>query len=151
MVCSDGIFGERRRKGWELTADLAYLDYKGRFWLLEPGYVWDGPSYPDFLEWFVGKRNKEALLAASAFHDIMGPETSVFLPTERGHGITPKTVSISILEAAKLYRHMKRDWPDAEERAGVFSRIKQSIGLILFQRFFRLLNGGGDSVWRKCE
>ena len=135
--------GSRPRDGYELSSPLAYCDRYGRTWRLDPGYVWDGPSYPGLISWFVGKREKDALLAASAFHDLMGAPVTLEYPSGEY-----KEVKISIRTGARLYQDMIADWPDSSERPNALKRLKQRTGLLLGQRFFRLLSPGG--LWQKA-
>lgn len=170
-VWRDGLFGIIKKDGWELTGTLAYLDYRNHLWIQFAGYIWDGSSYPDFIEPVIGSRNLHALLAASAHHDDMGPDTLLYVVrpeqydylrvilAHRNEALTLEGLNdlrqirknVSILEGAKTYRRMIRDWPDPEQSISRIRRLLQSLGLVLFQRKFRLLSGGSNEKWKKVE
>lgn len=112
------------KNGYRLLEPLEYL-WNGEILILPEGYVWDGPSYPGLLERIVGRRDKEALLAASAMHDTL--TIRILSKTPSG----PTYRKFSIPDAAKLYKKMIREWPETE-----LSRHKsflQWIGLRIFQ------------------
>ena len=170
-VWRKGLFGRREKDGYELTRPLLYIDYKGRLWVFMPGYVWDGPSYPSFLSWLIGDPNLEALLAASALHDAMGPDTLIFhfkpneIETIRSitshnsadlvrnmlHDLKGERINVSIVEGARIYSHAKRDWPNRDESIGYIKRRMQTVGLLMFQRKFRLISGGKHEQWKKVS
>jgi len=125
------------RDGYQLVEPLEYQWKEDETFILQPGYVWDGPSYPGFLERIVGRRNKECLLAASAMHDSM--TVNILCKTPAG----PIYRKFSISAAARIYNRMINDWPNTK-----VSRLKQRlqyIGLRIFQRFSTRNDG---SVWK---
>jgi hypothetical protein len=159
-----------QRDGYRLTKDLFYLDRYGRIHFLAKGYVWDGPSYPNFLQRLLGRREKEALLIASAFHDafsnnyrllIWGEKAAHYLTAikqsaqfqEDFEAILKRQfltdyieVKITISHGARLYNHIKADHPERGETISGRRRFRQHLGLLLFQRSARLLTGSGDWV-----
>lgn len=135
------------RRGWMLTADLVYQDSRGRLHVLEAGYVWDGPSYPDWLRRIAGERSRPSLLAASAFHDAFGADYKVLYQSHGWH--TPQLYDPGIFVGALLYAEMIRSYPSTT--IGMAKRTRQVIGLLLGQRWFRLLSGGKHATWRKYE
>jgi hypothetical protein len=62
-------YGKKKAKGFELTKQLRWKEKAGVFYVLPIGYVWDGPSYMKILEHLLGKRDEDAIMASSAFHD----------------------------------------------------------------------------------
>lgn len=139
----------RPKPGKQLTAELAYRDSGGNIHILEAGYVWDMSSYPDLLEWLVGVKRLAALLAASAMHDAHGPKYKVLKMTENGHQLVE--ANYSIRKSAWLYLEMIRSWPEKDERINALQRAKQFLGLLIFQRAFRLFSGGKHATWRLYE
>ncbi|MCH8476282.1 MAG: DUF1353 domain-containing protein [Opitutales bacterium] len=128
----------RVKDGFKLKQPkLQYIDKHGRLWTLNRDYVWDGASYPGFLERFIGKKEKDAILAASAFHDIMMLELSLI-----DHKQRHITVNLSVLEAARLYKEMKRDWPYKDEKPNFLKRVVQKLGLIIFQPLYNFFTKG---------
>lgn len=137
--------------------------------MLKKGYVWDGPSYPDWAERIIGRREKEALLLASALHDAFGPSYKLLIFGEDAEhiisgfgsimsneevqsflieqwGVDGLKVPISIIHGATIYRHVKADHPDPEQTIGWRKRWKQNLGLLMFQRVGRLFSGTADWV-----
>lgn len=135
------FLGRKIKDGWELLEPLKYM-YKGEILFLPIGYVWDGSSYPRFIEWLVGRRNKESLLAASAMHDTLTYKIEAIVES----GIIYRTFSIG--EAAWMYKQMIAHWPDKEIIKR--KRILQWVGLLMFQRLGRITSP--EQRWRKyCE
>lgn len=170
LVRSRNRFGRysRPKRGWELLDYLIYMDEDDIVWVAEPGYVWDGSSYPDALNRFVGRREKEGLLAASAQHDQMvinSREMYMYALTnnldEWEEAIADKTISrfikfqplrhlrITIPHGARLYKHMTLDWANSDETISRSKAIKQFIGLLIFQPWYSIF--GGHSIWEKYE
>ena len=158
----------RPKRGWELLDYLIYKDMNDIVWVAEPGYVWDGSSYPDALNILVGRREKEGLLAASAHHDqmlIRSDEMYMYALTnnldEWEEAIADKTISrfikfqplkqlrISIPHGAILYKHMALDWANADETVSTIKAIKQFVGLIIFQPWYSFFTG--NTIWEKVE
>jgi len=142
-VYKDTFFGRIVKNGYELTDRLEYAKNNGILFL-DKGYVWDGPSFPKFLEFIIGKRNFDSLLAASAFHD-----TADAIPTiKKDHsvGYYYKTV-FDIRESAWLYREMIRGWKD-NKITDIQSQL-QYIGLLAFHYIYRLLSS--QSNWKKYK
>lgn len=167
--------GKRRKKGWELHGYLVYCDSEHRLWIVQEGYLWDGPSYPSAessfmgkaLKWLVGNRKKRGLLAASAIHDIMVSPTQV-IPIDEdelnewknianleqlNQKIETKSftiINIGIVEAARIYYRMLKQWPNDTQTIASFQQVKQLIGLILFQPLYRLfITGPTKTIWKK--
>lgn len=162
------------RPGLALEAPLAYLDEYNQLWVLQPGYTWDGASYPEkgivggFLQWFVGDRNMEAIQAASAFHDKMGPRIRVYKVTEEHRKILKqvfstahqwqmirevleeaesKVLHLSIWKSARIYTAMIRAW--AGETLGSWRLRRQRIGLVIFQPWYRLTRDTVNETWQE--
>jgi hypothetical protein len=159
-----------QRDGYRLTKDLFYLDRYGRIHFLAKGYVWDGPSYPNFLQWLLGRREKEALLIASAFHDAFSDHYPLLFWGERAaHYISAikasaylsadfkailhrqwmqdaEPVKITIAHGARLYNQMKADHPEPGETISKRRRLRQHLGLLIFQRSARLFTGTGNWI-----
>lgn len=144
MVYKDTFFGRKVKKGWGLLSPLKYV-HGTTTYILDKGYVWDGPSYPQFLEFFVGRKNKDALLAASAMHDAL----TVKIKIKKFGRIHPLYVRRSIRESALIYRHMIRDWPDDDERISKLKKIKQYFGLLVFQPIYSIFTS--RKLWKKAE
>jgi hypothetical protein len=140
-VYKDTIFGKRIKNGYILTEPLIYKHKEGVYFYLEEGFVWDGPSYPNFLSILVGERNTEALLAASAMHDSMKS-----IPTVNTIRNKTKFRKINIKRGAKIYRRMIRLWPDKKNKINKFQRKLQYLGLILFQRWYSVFSS--NSEWK---
>jgi len=177
MVRKRNRFGRysQPKQGWELLDYLIYCDEDNIVWVASPGYVWDGSSYPSdesrfgrFLGRLVGKRSKEALLAASAHHDqmlIKSPDMFMYKLDNNLNNwklaIENNSLSdflinqpmvhlnISYRRGARLYKHMILDWPDRDESVKFRKALKQYIGLIIFQPWYSLFTG--DIVWEKVE
>ncbi len=165
------------KDGWELESYLIYHAEDDVMWVAEPGYVWDGSSYPSkysgilgrILSRLVGDRKKEGLLAASAHHDQMYTDRPMFMyhckvrdlhswKWNYAHGTMeeflksqPLTeIRLNIRSAAKLYKQMILDWPEEDQTIKHRKALKQYIGLILFQPWYRLI-GGSHIEWEKVE
>lgn len=140
------VYKERRflpksiKNGYELLEPLEYI-YKDEILHLPVGYVWDGSSYPRFIEWLVGRRNKESLLAASAMHDTLTYKIKALVED----GYIYRTFSIN--EAAWMYKKMIADWPNKEVIKR--KRVLQWLGLIIFQRLGRITSP--EQPWKKYE
>jgi len=170
-------FGNRyiKKKGFELKSILIYCDHKYRLWVAEPGYLWDGPSYPSdensvvgkVLKVLVGDRKKKGLLASSAHHDQMGDPSHIIqlnaaklkklklaILDDDLQGFLEKqkitVISMGIRDAARVYRDMLRQWPDKSETVGYLRSFRQFMGLLIFQPWYRLLfTGPKGTTWRK--
>ena len=165
-----------KKDGWELNTFLVYVDYAYRAWILEPGYVWDGPSYPSdktivgkLLKKLIGDRQKKGLLAASAVHDVLKPDSYAFQLNELMLPILVKAIEtdtlsewlrirerrifdVSIPNAAILYRAMLNQWPLRGETIGRLQSFRQFIGLLIFQPWYRVFRAGPSSAgWIKVE
>jgi len=167
--------GDRHKNGWELQNYLVYCDKEYRLWIASPGYLWDGPSYPSvkhgflgkMLRWLIGNRKKEGLLAASAIHDMMvSPAQVIHIDPhelEEWQNIANREqllnkidskdadlINIGIVEAARIYYKMLEQWPYDLQTITQIKRIKQLVGLIIFQPFYRLLiTGPSKTIWKK--
>jgi len=164
------------RNGWELRNTIVFLDYRYRLWVCEPGYVWDGPSYPStdsilgkILKYTIGNRKKEGLLAASAMHDSMLPESFVYqttlmavndvreaieanMITEYLAEMTKVSIKMGIPEAAMIYADMINHWPDRKETIGRYRSSKQFFGLLLFHPLCRAIaRGTHGGAWEKAD
>ena len=159
-----------KRDGYRLKNRVIYLDRYGRIHLLHKGYAWDGPSYPTFLERLLGNREKQALLIASAFHDAFSDHYPLlFWGEQAAHYIsaikTPahlsedfeniihrqwltdaEPVKITIAHGARLYRQIKADHPEPGETISKRRRLRQHLGLLIFQRSARLFTGTGNWI-----
>lgn len=158
----------KTRDGWVLDAPLAWR-VGNNLWIRYSGYSWDGASYPSMLAPVVGRKNKEAILAASAAHDDMGGHTCIHrIDTEQLDSIallfaekesvikkilekeTPKyIVPISIIRGASLYRRLLRAWGNDGQSISRRKAVAQQIGLLLFQRKIRLLTLSKNNKWKK--
>jgi hypothetical protein len=163
------------KNGWELVNHLVYCDPNYNVWVCSPGYLWDGPSYPSnrtlvgkALKGLIGYRKKKGLLAASAHHDQMctdGRPSLVYKTTPEGIQTFKKAlesntigslletmhtseVYLNIPQAAELYKNMLRQWMVREETISGRQAIRQYVGLILFQPWYRLLTPT-NTPWEK--
>jgi hypothetical protein len=169
--------GNRIKSGWELETVLIYCDKNYRLWIETPGYLWDGPSYPSIrdgwvgktLRWLIGDRKKKGLLAASAIHDMMVSPAQVIQiePSELKewenianleqlyNKIESKDkdfINIGIVEAARIYYRMLEQWPHDLQTITQLKRIKQLVGLVIFQPFYRLfITGPSKTIWKKIS
>ena len=137
-------FGHRRKLGYRLTKQLRYKHKPGVFFVLDVGYVWDGPSYFKWLEWLVGKRNHDGSLAASAMHDVAHKLPTRYVRKD-AHGKKEMAyTSYNIRDGAELYRKMLNEWPDRKDTVNKFQSKMQKVGLIVFQPFYSMMNQHND-------
>ena len=136
-------FGNQIKNGYELTSPLVYK-LENNLFFLDVGYVWDGPSYPNFLEWLVGERSAEALLAASAMHDTMDRLPVMYASMGEIH-----FTNFNIKDGAKLYKEMITQWPENKDKPSNDQTKLQYIGLIIFQGIYALTTS--CSNWKKLE
>ena len=103
-----GLFGWQEVNGYQLTKPLRYKhgDY---FLVLNEGYFWNGPSYPNWMEWLVGKRESDGNLASSAMHDVFRSIPARYVGEEDGER-KMFHVKLNIKDGAKLYREMLVSW-----------------------------------------
>jgi hypothetical protein len=133
-------FGYRRKLGYRLTKPLRYKYKEGVFFVLETGYLWDGPSYLSWIEWLVGKRNHDGSLAASAMHDVHNRIPTRYVTKDAQGQKEIAYTKYNILDGAELYRKMLNEWPDRKETVSETQSKMQKIGLVLFQPFYSLVN-----------
>ena len=171
----ESLDGSRKKQGWKLRGYLIYCDHKYRLWIAEEGYLWDGPSYPSvdsgpmgrLLKWLVGDRKKRGLLASSAIHDKMVSPATIIQTNKddmldwqgianidqlksRMNAHEPELINISIPEAARIYYHMLKQWPNDDETITILKQIKQYIGLLIFQPLYRLfITGPSKTIWKE--
>lgn len=166
---------KRIKSGWELQSFLVYRDAKGRFWVCEPGYLWDGPSYPSektiigkLLKPFIGYRKKEGLLASSAQHDQMEVKgaSSVyegdFEEWEEALTKSEKSfrkflnkqkqvnVYLNIREAASIYFRMLIRWQNPDQTITIVKAFRQFLGLLVFQPWYSIFTPQ-NIPWEKVE
>lgn len=139
-VYKNSYWGKTENWGYELIEPLIF-ELQPKVWFYLPvGYVWNGPSFPSFLEWILGKRNTESLLAASAMHDIFHS-----IPVK--YGDTMRNTTFNIKDGAKMYRKMIELWPNNTIKS--FSRRAQYYAILYFQGILRFFSG--VSNWKKIE
>lgn len=161
------------KRGWKLNSYIIFADYKNRVWICKPGYVWDGPSYPNdksfigkFLELVIGDRTKRALVAASAIHDKMNSKSLVYCLSEDeidelkrllndSYAIEEflntkelTTISIDIPESSLIYANMIKLWPYKNESISTHRIYKQCLGLLFFQPIYQ--KSFGSSLWEEA-
>jgi hypothetical protein len=120
--------------GYELLDDLVYEYSNDFYFILERGYVWDGASFPKVIQFAVGKRNSEALLAASAMHDSM----ENLLVYDKRIDLR-RYEDVSIICGANIYRRMIRQWENDDDKPNKLQRYIQLVGLIIFQPIYKKL------------
>jgi hypothetical protein len=135
-------YGKSVKNGYQLTQSLYYRYKDNAIFALPIGYVFDGPSYPKFLEKLVGERDAEACIAASAMHDTMNNMPIMYSSLNE-----IKYTKFKIKKGAKLYRKMIKQWPNKEDKPNSFKRRIQYIGLILFQRLYSVMSS--EENWKK--
>ena len=160
------IFSPPTKDGFELKDNLAYWD-GDIMWVLHPGYLWDGSSYPSsktvlgkLLRQLVGNRMKFGLLASSAQHDQMYirsrelkmfycskeelPEWELAIKESRFEDFIKdkpkKPVYLTIRTAATKYRKMILAWPESNQSIAKRKARRQYVGLLLFQPIYKLIN-----------
>jgi hypothetical protein len=133
------LFGKRKKLGFELSKPLRWKVRDGLFYVLPTGYIWDGPSYMKWMEWVVGRRNSNAALAASAFHDVHSKIPARYSDKNEMHHIF-----FNIRDGAELYQRMLDAWPDDRERLKPWQAKIQRVGLVIFQPIYKLLNSETD-------
>ena len=170
------FFGTKKVNGWELIGShLLYCDFKYRLWVCEPGYLWDGPSYPPanssylgkVLRFLVGDRKKKGLLASSAQHDQMVEKSRIIqLSKQRLWHLKQavanneiqefidskkfKEIDMDVHEAAHLYKDMLDQWPRKNESITRLQSFKQFLGLLLFQPWYKVfVTGPSLNHWEK--
>ena len=166
--------GWRKKDGWELKSHLIYHAEDGIMWVADPGYVWDGSSYPSkksmlgkLLSSIIGDRQKKGLLAASAHHDQMQTNHDMFMyycdEENRDEWKSAWTdgdldkflphqkmckINLNVREAAVLYWYMMMDWPIKDETVTFAMAVRQYLGLLIFQPIFTKL-GLIKGTWEK--
>ncbi|MEM0966615.1 MAG: hypothetical protein AAGJ81_10750 [Verrucomicrobiota bacterium] len=115
----------------------------------------------------VGDRLLEGVIAAAFKHDRMGRKTLVYWIEEEhrellvtvfdprhGQNVMREVISeakkvylnLSIVEAARIYAHMLAAWP-VDETVSKIQTLRQKLGLIIFQPWYRLILGTGEGRW----
>jgi hypothetical protein len=143
-VYKDTFFGKSIKDGYILDSQLIFSYEDDIIFTLPVGYVWDGPSYPNWLENIVGERNAEAMLAASAMHDSMDEMPYSHNLCDRLH-----IKHFKIKKGAKLYRDMIKLWPNSREKPTKLQRKIQYVGLTMLQRVYTLFSS--KSGWKKYK
>jgi hypothetical protein len=138
------IFGWRRKLGYRLTKDLRYKAGDGVFYVLKRGYIWDGPSYPNWLSWIIGDKTTDGALAASAFHDIHNKIPARYVTYNSDKSQKMYYVTMSIKDGAAFYDKLLDEWPDSNQTVKGWQSNTQRFGLIVFQPIYRLLNDNED-------
>jgi len=134
-IYKKNLFGKTIKKGYILTKPLRYKWSKDIFLVLPKGYVWDGPSYMAWLGPLVGKKDMEALLAASAFHDTADKIPARLISLGK---ITH--INLNIKKGAKLYRKMMLQWLNEDEKPKRWQSKLQYYGLLIFQPIYNIFN-----------
>ena len=132
-IYKDTLFGKTIKNGYILDSPLIYKYKDNIYFILDTNYVWDGPSYPKFIQWIVGKKSTEALLASSAMHDSMYQ-----LPVHNNSYERVRYRTLKIKRGAKMYKRMISKWPNSEDKPNLLQRNIQFLGLIIFQNFYHI-------------
>ena len=146
-IYKETIFGRRVKLGYELTKPLRYKYKEGVFFVLDTGYIWDGSSYPKWIQWLVGKISKAGSLAASALHDVHDKIPTRYVSKNTDGEKTMGYTEMSIPDGAKFYSKLLIEWPDKDDTVTREQSFLQLCGLLIFQPIYSILNQKSD--WKK--
>lgn len=132
------IFGWRTKNGYRLTKDLRWKAKDGVFYILKAGYVWDGASYPKWIQFIAGKRNLPSVMAASAFHDTAHSIPARYTIHNPDGTRAIGHVKFNISDAATLYNHMLEAWANKDETVSNTQSNIQRYTLVILQPIYNL-------------
>ena len=139
-IYKNTLFGKKVKIGYQLTKPLRYKYKEDIFFILNTDYVWDGPSYPNIIQFLVGKKTLQGVLAASALHDTYQRIPTRYVSKDpNSNSKKLRYTKMSIPKSAQFYKHLLDNWPNKEQTTSNLQSTIKMYFLKLLHPFYNLI------------